>query len=994
MTQFKNTRWWVIGLTLLVIVAYSNQTSHLFFVGDLWAKGLDGGLVSDVGTTAVDSKDNVTVNVESIAITPSSVMTMDIGINTNWLSSWDTPLYLANLATNLGKWVKVDPGSGQQIWDVKASTQHRGRVSPYDPKEIHRAHITDSGLGIPAGIYTVRWDGDGEFAIGGYSPAPKVWNTSGTFTFEYVGEGFLGAWFRGENLTSLEIIHEENIGAYDAGNKWNPAYIEFVQNSGIKVLRAMNWGDTSQTAESQWAERTLPTDIAYQEGFPIELMADFVTRTGIDIWWCIPARADNNYIEQAGALWKSLLPPTAKLYVEFGNEVWNSANPWGEGTQWLRYPNAIRYTVVADPVTDTFYMPNHGLVTGEKIKNFITFDDYMNKVNQYWLMAHGTNPFVTVVDVDHFYVNYPENGTKAPIPYDQTGMIYIKETGLVDTLNEHFVARNEAAWDALELNMDRANMHYTLGSWTSSVPTTEGRVNALVDKARPDSVAISFYYGGYVVAAKLDQDSTVMTPNVIGFPAHFGLYLATDNPTDAEVMAGTGAIASQNFTSVAYGGYTVGTQVTGLTDWGAYKAIFIVHAGFDMRVEAPYTQSATPISETFFESHQQHLDRERYGIAGQGDLALAHAAVSQSIPIIGYEGGLAFDYKKPADVEAFWDAYALSHEAEQSTREHFLRLAGAGVAEYNVYKDVSKTVFHLSKNIETPLDYGPYRAYVAMGGQIVSNGNTDFSDNHNIEVLSKPAPLETIYDLIADTSGAAPRSFEILSGNEEGVFTLNSNGQLSVTDVNALDWSVPNIYKLKTAVYNGETYDMASQTIKLWDIGKVVSFNKAHNAGALFGNRIFNKGDTISFTFWYTDKPYKKPYKDSNFIDYLGWDFLLHPSGLVLLKPSFEVTIDGKSISDKYNFGVNMLKDYPHRMVITFNKTYTVSGISKTNGKQLGWDGVMRDLTLTQGGVETVWAMDSGAFGDKSPQNQESAVVGSGVLTYVNVLETDWLNIN
>ncbi|OQK17027.1 hypothetical protein AU255_03775 [Methyloprofundus sedimenti] len=924
----------------------------------------------------------------------SEEQTMDVGVNTNWLSSWDTPLYLANLAANLGKWVKVDPSSGQRIGDVKASDQHRGAVFPYDPGDIHRAYITNLGTGIPAGIYTVRWSGNGEFAIGGYSlTSAVVWDTSGAFTFEYSGSGLMGAWFKGESLTSLEIIHEDNVAAYDAGNKWNPAYIEFVQNAGIKVLRAMNWGDTSTTVESQWSDRTLPTDIAYGEGFPIELMADFVTRTGIDIWWCIPARADDNYIEQAGALWKALLPPTAKLYVEFGNEVWNYSVPWGEGTQWLRYPNATRYTAVADPVTDTFYMPSHGLVTGDKIRSFSTFEDYINKVNHYWIMANGANPFVTVVDSDNFYVSYPEGAAKALISYDQTEMIYIKDTGLVDTLNENFVSRNEAAWDALELNMDRANMHYILSSWANSVSTTEERVNALVDKTRPDSVAVAFYYTPHVVAAKLDQDTTVMTPNIIGFPAHFGLYLATDNPTNAEVISGAGAIASQDFASVSVNSYTVGSQVTGLTDGVAYKAIFIVHTDFDMRFEVPYTQSETPISETFFESHEQHLKRERYDIADKGDSALAHAAVSQSIPIVGYEGGLAFDYTKPVDVEPFWDAYALSPEAEQSTLEHFLRLAGAGVAEYNVYKDVSTSAFHLSKNIETPLDYGPYRAYVEMGGEITSNGNTVFSDNHNIEVLSKPDSLETIYDLRADTSGAVPWSFEILSGNEEGVFTLNSNGQLSVTDVNALDWNVPNIFNLKTAVYNGETYDMASQTIKLWDIGKVVSFNKVNNAGATFGDRVFNPGDTISFTFWYTDKPYEIPAKDSHFIEYLGWDFLLHPSGKVLLGPSFSVTIDGNSISDNYNFSENVSKDYPHRMVITVNETYTISGISKTSIAQLGWDGVMRDLTLNQGGVETAWAMDSGAFGAVSPQNQETATIGSGVLTYVNVLETDWSNI-
>lgn len=45
------------------------------------------------------------------------------------------------------------------------------------------------------------------------------------------------------------------------------------------------------------------------------------TQVGADGWFCIPHRADANYIENFSQLVHSTLRPERKIYVEFSNEV-------------------------------------------------------------------------------------------------------------------------------------------------------------------------------------------------------------------------------------------------------------------------------------------------------------------------------------------------------------------------------------------------------------------------------------------------------------------------------------------------------------------------------------------------------------------------------------------------------------------------------------------------------------------------------------------------
>jgi hypothetical protein len=58
-------------------------------------------------------------------------------------------------------------------------------------------------------------------------------------------------------------------------------------------------------------------------------MIDLANRLQADPWFCIPHRADDDYVRNFAATVKKKLDPERKVYVEYSNEVWNRSFPQG-----------------------------------------------------------------------------------------------------------------------------------------------------------------------------------------------------------------------------------------------------------------------------------------------------------------------------------------------------------------------------------------------------------------------------------------------------------------------------------------------------------------------------------------------------------------------------------------------------------------------------------------------------------------------------------------
>lgn len=85
----------------------------------------------------------------------------------------------------------------------------------------------------------------------------------------------------------------------------------------------MTWDDYEDRYES---------DQASQRTMPIAHMIALCNRLGASPWFCMPHKADDDFVRRWATLARDSLHPDAKVYVEHSNEIWNPA--FG---QWRHY---------------------------------------------------------------------------------------------------------------------------------------------------------------------------------------------------------------------------------------------------------------------------------------------------------------------------------------------------------------------------------------------------------------------------------------------------------------------------------------------------------------------------------------------------------------------------------------------------------------------------------------------------------------------------------
>lgn len=214
------------------------------------------------------------------------------------------------------------------------------RAMPPDVTGIATLVLTD----LPAeatsanGRYRLRYEGQGlvEISSGGKTVAGsrgEAW-----FTAE-AGTGAVTLTIirtdpnkNGEYLRNFTIVKEENIAAFDAGEIFNPLWIERIGD--MRALRFMDWMMTNDSTNSAWSARSQVGDYTYADhGVPLEIMIRLSNEVGADPWFTLPHLATDDYIRQFATLVHDQLDPRLKAHVELSNEVWNwqfSQAHWAE----------------------------------------------------------------------------------------------------------------------------------------------------------------------------------------------------------------------------------------------------------------------------------------------------------------------------------------------------------------------------------------------------------------------------------------------------------------------------------------------------------------------------------------------------------------------------------------------------------------------------------------------------------------------------------------
>lgn len=103
--------------------------------------------------------------------------------------------------------------------------------------------------------------------------------------------------------------------------RWNPAFLG--RWNGVACLRFMDFMQTNGSSKTSWSDRSKPTDSRFGNGVPLEWLVDLANQLNCDAWFCMPHRANDDYIKQSAIYVKEHLKPQLRAWIENSNEVWN-----------------------------------------------------------------------------------------------------------------------------------------------------------------------------------------------------------------------------------------------------------------------------------------------------------------------------------------------------------------------------------------------------------------------------------------------------------------------------------------------------------------------------------------------------------------------------------------------------------------------------------------------------------------------------------------------
>ncbi len=208
---------------------------------------------------------------------------------------------------------------------------------------------------LPAGFYTVRYEGEGHIRYGASAKLIKRSKGKDLIRFVPMKDNLVTATLFIEKtnpknyLRNIRILMPGGICAGDAYKRvnhekacrgrqylsfaehyrqiiFNPDYLNFMKD--FKVVRFMNMGGVTRNNISAWKDRPTLDKSTWGgkegvRGIPLEIMVELANQLNIDPWFNIPHKADSAFIYHYAKYVKEHLRPHLKVYIEYSNETWN-----------------------------------------------------------------------------------------------------------------------------------------------------------------------------------------------------------------------------------------------------------------------------------------------------------------------------------------------------------------------------------------------------------------------------------------------------------------------------------------------------------------------------------------------------------------------------------------------------------------------------------------------------------------------------------------------
>jgi hypothetical protein len=254
--------------------------------------------------------------------------------------------------------------------------------------------FTNNGAYYPTGNYTLNFSGQGTIAIlnggapqyftqGSGSPSPFTVN----ITNSSIGIAIVITSSSASNyVRNISLVIPGSESTYKT-NPFNPQFLQAAQPFSTLRMPTLPDLGSSTTSDGQsgpltWADRTTPTYFtqATPAGPAVEYMVDLANTLQENMWVSISVNASSGYLTKFAHYCAANLDSNLKLYVEYGDELWNPT--------WVYEWNYVQLYANANGIS-------HQVATADLTSNCFS---YFSQA-----YAHNTKGLVRVVSTQFVY---------------------------------------------------------------------------------------------------------------------------------------------------------------------------------------------------------------------------------------------------------------------------------------------------------------------------------------------------------------------------------------------------------------------------------------------------------------------------------------------------------------------------------------------------------------------------------------------------------------
>lgn len=242
-------------------------------------------------------------------------MRFKMGMNPAGVNFWGSAVPFTNAIKSARPWRVVSTGNDAALDERGYPLLEGGQA----------AEAVVLNANYPEGTYKLTWEGTGQVAIQPLG-LDIVSLAPGAITLRGKPSGYsrivVASIDPDDPLRSMALY----LPGHDADSPtFNPQFVQALRPYG--VLRYMDFMQTNGSAIRTWSDRPEQEDFTYckTDGIPLEHLIELANELGAYPWFCMPHKADDDFIGRAAEMVRDRLDPNLVCFVEYSNEVGNGS---------------------------------------------------------------------------------------------------------------------------------------------------------------------------------------------------------------------------------------------------------------------------------------------------------------------------------------------------------------------------------------------------------------------------------------------------------------------------------------------------------------------------------------------------------------------------------------------------------------------------------------------------------------------------------------------